>query len=216
MCQTLDRVASLHILVNLPADPLVCVAQTLSQAHTRRPPQHLLDESVVRIAASHALWPWNVLDWNLLPSDLHHHLSHSIHRDLLVGANVQRLLVVRYHEPEDALNGVIDVAERARLLPVAPHFKFCGRGHALAAEGSRCLLATAFPRAKGTIDVVEAADACLHAEVGVVVHQQLLSHELLQAVGVLRLRRPSVILFEAAGAVQILVDLLVLRVDAGR
>ncbi len=44
------------------------------------------------------------------------------------------------------------------------------------------------PGAEGSVDVVEASDARLHAKVGAVVLRQLLGRQLLQAVRVLRLR----------------------------
>eukprot|EP00964_Phaeocystis_antarctica_P082131 scaffold51468_cov56-Phaeocystis_antarctica.AAC.3 len=62
--------------------------------------------------------------------------------------------------------------------------------------------------------MVKVADAHLHAEVGVVVHEELLGHQLLQAVGVLRLRGPRVVLLEARRAAEVLVGLLRLGVYA--
>lgn len=57
----------------------------------------------------------------------------------------------------------------------------------LAAESSRGLLPATLPGAVGAVDVVEASHAALDAEVGVVVLAQLLSDQLLQAIGILRL-----------------------------
>ena len=58
----------------------------------------------------------------------------------------------------------------------------------LSAESSGSLLAASLPCAIGSVDVVEACDPALDAEVLVVVHGELLRSELLQTVGVLRLR----------------------------
>lgn len=55
----------------------------------------------------------------------------------------------------------------------------------LAAEGRGSLLAATLPGAVGAVDVVEAGNATLDAEVLVVVLAQLLSGELLQAIGIL-------------------------------
>merc|ERR1719198_166323 len=101
-------------------------------------------------------------------------------------------------------------------MAVAPHLELGRRGDGLAREGGGRLLAAALPRAVRAVDVVEAADAALHAEVLVVVHQQLLRHQLLEAVRVLRLRGPRVVLLEAARALEVLLELLVLGVDARR
>ena len=49
----------------------------------------------------------------------------------------------------------------------------------------------------------------------VIVHQELLRHQLLQTVGILRLCGPGIVLLEAGGAIEGLVELLVLGVDAG-
>jgi hypothetical protein len=57
----------------------------------------------------------------------------------------------------------------------------------LAAEGSRCFLAATLPCAVGSIDVVEARDTTVDAEVVVVVLVQLLRAQLLQTIRVLRL-----------------------------
>mmetsp|Transcript_6227 Transcript_6227/g.20641 ORF Transcript_6227/g.20641 Transcript_6227/m.20641 type:complete len:219 (+) Transcript_6227:424-1080(+) len=157
-----------------------------------------------------------MVDRQLLVADLHDHLGHLVHGDLLVRANVERLLVVGHHQPDDALDGVVNVAEGARLLPVAPHLELARRCDALAAKCGGRLFAPSLPRAERAVDVVEAADARLHAKVGVIVHEQLLGHQLLEAVGVLRLRGPRVVLLEPARAVEVLGELLVLRVDAGR
>mmetsp|Transcript_18288 Transcript_18288/g.61458 ORF Transcript_18288/g.61458 Transcript_18288/m.61458 type:complete len:217 (-) Transcript_18288:489-1139(-) len=127
-----------------------------------------------------------MVDRQLLVADLHDHLGHLVHGDLLVRANVERLLVVGHHQPDDALDGVVNVAEGARLLPVAPHLELARRCDGLAAKCGGRLFAPSLPRAERAVDVVEAADARLHAKVGVIVHEQLLGHQLLEAVGVLQ------------------------------
>ena len=66
--------------------------------------------------------------------------------------------------PKDALDAIVNVTERTRLLPVAPHFELDLRGDAFAAECSRRLLATALPSAERAVDVVKASDAALKYE----------------------------------------------------
>ena len=70
--------------------------------------------------------------------------------------------IVGPHQPVDALDAVVDVAERARLLAVAPDLDLdvAGQlrdGH-LAADRRRRLLAAAVPGAERPEDVVEADD----------------------------------------------------------
>eukprot|EP00964_Phaeocystis_antarctica_P082132 scaffold51468_cov56-Phaeocystis_antarctica.AAC.4 len=156
--QRVERAAE---LLDLRRDPGVRVAEPLLEGGRRRPAQHLLDEGVVRVAAADALGAGDVLDGQRLAAKLEDKLGHLVHRDHLVRADVERLLVVRHHQPQDALHRVVDVAEGARLLAVAPHLELLLRGDRLAAEGGRRLLAAALPRAARAVDVVEAADARL-------------------------------------------------------
>lgn len=58
----------------------------------------------------------------------------------------------------------------------------------LSAKGGGGLLAAALPGAVGAVNVVEAGDAALDAEVLVVVHAQLLCGQLLQAIRILGLQ----------------------------
>jgi hypothetical protein len=87
------------------------------------------------------------------------HTCHAIHIDHFVAADVDWLLVVRAHQPQHTLHGIVDKAEAARLLAVAPHLKLLLTGNCLAAEGSWSLLASALPGAMRSVNVVEASDA---------------------------------------------------------
>ena len=101
----------------------------------RRVRRHLLDEGVVRVATADALGAGDVLDGQGLLAKLEDKLRHLVHGDHLVRADVKRLLVVGHHQPQDALDRIVDVAEGARLLAVAPHLELLLRGDRLAAEG---------------------------------------------------------------------------------
>merc|ERR1719454_1076727 len=212
--QRLDRVARILVLIDLNVDPVEGVLEALAQRGLRRPPKHLLDQRVVRVAAAHALGAGDVLDGQFATLKTEDDVGHLVHRDHLVGADVERLLVVGDHQSEDTLHAVVNVAEGARLHAIAPHLELLGRRDGFAAESSWRLLAAPLPRAAWAVDVVEAAEAALHAEVRIVVHQQLLGHQLLEAVRILGLSRPGVVLLEAGGTIQILTQLLALRVDA--
>src|SRR5690606_38227925 len=114
----------------------------------------------------------------------------------LVAADVDRLADVAGHEPQRALEAVVDVGEAARLLAVAPDLDGVvagehGGGH-LAADGGRGLLAPALPGAEGSVDVVVAGDPSLEAEVLVEVPGHALAEQLLPAVAVLGVGRVGV------------------------
>mmetsp|Transcript_17233 Transcript_17233/g.50061 ORF Transcript_17233/g.50061 Transcript_17233/m.50061 type:complete len:245 (+) Transcript_17233:449-1183(+) len=200
-----------ELALELALDPHVGALEPVLEGDAWAPAEHLLDEGVVRVAAAHALGPRDVLDGELLALEGERHRRHVVHGDHLVRADVERLGVVRHHQADDALHGVVHVAEGAGLLAVAPHLELRGGREGLAAEGSGRLLPAALPRALRPVDVVKAADAALHAKVLRVVHEQLLGDQLLEAVGVLGLRGPRVVLLEGH---DVLLELLELGVDA--
>mmetsp|Transcript_8562 Transcript_8562/g.21288 ORF Transcript_8562/g.21288 Transcript_8562/m.21288 type:complete len:419 (+) Transcript_8562:572-1828(+) len=201
-----------ELLIDLALDPEVGGLEAVGQSDLGGPSEHLAAQVVVGVAAADALGPRNVVDLELLVLEGHDELRHVVHGDHLLGADVEGLGEVGEHELDDAVDGVVDVAERACLLAVAPHLELRLRGDALAAEGGGGLLAAALPGAEGPVDVVEAADAGLHAEVLAVVDGELLRGELLEAVGVLGLCRPGVGLLEAR---VVGLELGALGVDAG-
>ena len=105
----------------------------------------------------------------------------------LCAAKVQGFLEVRLCDAKDSLHAVINEGEAAGLLAVTPHLNLVSGSENLAAEGRRGLLASALPGSVRTVDVVEAGNPDIDAEVRPVVLAQLLGGQLLQTVGVLRL-----------------------------
>lgn len=201
------------LLLNAGGDPLHGELKARLEVNAGGPAEHLLDEGVVGVAATDTLGAGDVLVLEGLAGELNADVGHLVHADHLVGAKVDGLLEVRVHEAEDTLNTVIDVHEGAGLLTVAPDLELLGGGESLTAEGGGGLLATTGPGTVGAVDVVEAGDADLEAEVTAVVHGELLRGELLEAVGILGLGRPGVLLLEAG---VLLVLLLGLVVHTGR
>mmetsp|Transcript_39068 Transcript_39068/g.91253 ORF Transcript_39068/g.91253 Transcript_39068/m.91253 type:complete len:414 (+) Transcript_39068:194-1435(+) len=206
-------------LLDLVQDPWGRLLEALLKGDARRPPKHLLDEIIVAVASTHSLGARNVLDWHLalapkVPTDAHGHISHLVHRDHLIRPDVERLLVVARHDPQQALDCVVNVTERPCLVAVTPHLKLFGGGESLAEEGSGSLLAATVPGTVGTVDVVKADDAELDlGKVNSVPAAALLRDKLLETVGILRVRGPGVRLLKARVRG---VELLVLGVDAGR
>ena len=104
------------------------------------------------------------------------------------------------HDAVDAVEAVVDVAERAGLLAVAPdldaHVAAVLGLEDLAAHRGGRLLATAEPGAVGTVDVVEAGDVGLQAALRPVLLAEHLADELLPAVAALGHGRIGVGLLE--------------------
>ena len=144
-------------------------------------------------------------------------LGELVDREHPVLAEIERLAVVGAHQAVDALDAVVDVAERAGLLAVSPDLDLGVAGQLgdgdLAAQGGRGLLAAAVPGAERAEDVVEADGAGVEPVVLAVVLAEALDDELFPAVGVLGLGGIGVFL---AQRLDVGVGLEVLGVDAGR
>ena len=170
---------------------------------------------VVGVATTDAFRAVNVLDRERLLGDLHDDRGQLVDADHALGAEVQRLVVIGVHQPVDALDAVVDVAERPRLLAVAPHLdrRAVIRERHLPAQRRRRLLAPAVVGAARPVDVVEPHDPRLERELRRVVPAQQLAEQLLPAVGILRGRRERVLLAEPG---DVRAKLQVLGIDARR
>src|SRR5262249_26099534 len=109
-------------LDQLAADPLVGPLEALLEANDGLPSEHRSQQRVVAVASPHALRLGQVvLLLDALARDLRHDVDELVDRDHAVLAEVERPAEVRPHQAINALDAVVDVAVRARLLPVAPH-----------------------------------------------------------------------------------------------
>src|SRR6266536_6631537 len=152
---------------DLLVDPSVRLVQTLPQSDPGLPAEHPADAGVVGVATAHALRSSAVAQREVgLAGDLDDRLRQLVDGDQLACPDVERLPVVRPHQAVDALDAVVDVAERAGLPAVPPDLDLVaglGQGD-LAAHGRRSLLAAAVIGAVRPVDVVEARDPGHHPE----------------------------------------------------
>src|SRR5918999_2207280 len=180
-----ERPPRRHLLL----DPAVGRLEPLAERDRRLPSQHLTQPAIVGVTAANALGAVDVPQRDaVLARYVDDHPGKLVDRHHLVAAEIERLPVVRLHEPVDPLDAVIDVAERPRLLTVAPDLDLPARvdcGH-LPAQGRRHLLAAAVVGPVWPVDVVKANNSSLEAELAGVVLAQALGDELFPAVGVLR------------------------------
>lgn len=77
--------------------------------------------------------------------------------------------------PEDALDALVNEGEGAGLFAVAPHLEVLAGCNSFSAESGRGLLTSALPGSVRAVDVVEAANSALHAEVFRVMLAKLLT-----------------------------------------
>ena len=137
---------------------------------------------------------------------------------MVTSSSVPRLsgtLVARVHEAKQALDAVVDIAERPGLLAVAPDLDrpaWLGHGH-LAAQRGRSLLASTLVGSERAVDVVEPHDPDIEVGFLGVVGAGLLGDELLPAVRVLGLGRKGVLFLQRE---DVGVGLPILGIDAGR
>src|SRR6185503_9183367 len=206
-----------ELLLDLLLDPAIGLPDALFEAHLRLPAEHPPQPRVVGVAAAHALRAGDVALTQRDAGNLADDVGELVDRDQPIRTEIQRLAVVRCHQPLDALEAVADVAERSRLLAVAPDVDLALAGQLrrrhLAAHRRRRLLASAVPGAERTVDVVEAHDARLDPVVLTVMRAEPLCDQLLPAVGVLRLGRVGVFFLQRRHRG---FGLLVLGVDARR
>ena len=205
-----------HAAGHLLLDPSIGGAEPVAEGRRRFPSEDLTQQRIVGVASPHSLRTRYVLRADVpLAGHLDDEVCQLVDGHHLVGAEVERLGVVGLHDAVDALDAVVDVAERPRLLPVAPDLDAAavlGERH-LAAERRRSLLPAAVVRAERPVDVVEPDGAGLHRVLVGVVGAQQLGEQLLPPVGVLGLGRVGVALLQRH---HVGLGLPVLGIDAGR
>mmetsp|Transcript_22514 Transcript_22514/g.73858 ORF Transcript_22514/g.73858 Transcript_22514/m.73858 type:complete len:367 (-) Transcript_22514:147-1247(-) len=216
----LGHVDALRLIsLDLLEDPWCSLGQPVLERDTRSPSNNLLDEIVIAVTSAHSLRSGDVVDGQLpltdskRRSDVHGHVRHVVHRDHLVGSDVEGLLVVGSHHAVQSLNSIVDVAEASCLLAISPHLELLRSSKRLTQEGSWRLLASSLPGSVRTVDVVEAHDTELDlGVVDAVPPAAFLRGKFLKAVGILGMSWPGVLLTETRVC---RIQLLVLRVDAG-
>src|SRR5680860_957706 len=175
--------------LKLLVDPAVGEGEAVLKHGCWLPSEHLSQQAVVGIAAAHTLRSVDVLEADVgLTGNFRDDPRKLIDAHHPVGSQVQRVGVAGLHQAVNALDAVIDIAERTGLLAVTPDLDLPAlfRRSNLAADGGRGLLPSAVVGAVGAVDVVE-ADRPRHEPVLLsVVLAELLGDQLLPPVCVLR------------------------------
>src|SRR5579862_5440356 len=106
--------------------------------------------------------------------------------------------MLRPHQPANAFDAIVDVAIRARLRAITPHFDLTAIGGEgdFAANSGWGFFAAAIVGAEWTEDVVEAGDASFQAEVFGVMSALALAEELLPAIAIFGISGIRVFFFE--------------------
>src|SRR5436309_10878092 len=110
----------LQLFGNLRFNPVVGPLDALFERDLRLPPEHLTQPIVVRVAPAHAL---RTGDMTLLDRDARDscdQIRQLVDANQPVLTEVDRLLIAGLHQQTQALDAIVDVAEGARLLAVAP------------------------------------------------------------------------------------------------
>jgi len=199
------------LVFDLNLDPIASLLQTVGQRDGRSPTQDLFDQSVVTVSSANSFRSRNMFDGDVFSSEAEGEFGHIVHRDHLVGAEVEGLRVIGTHDPQDSFDAVVDETERSGLKTISPHLELFFGDEGFSAEGSRGLLSPSLPGSLWAIDVMEPGDSNLDTEVLLVMHGQFLGDEFLETICVLGLGGPSVDLLQSRA---ILVQLLALGVDA--
>ena len=152
-----------EFLLHLLLDPAVGLADAFLERDPRLLTEHSAQPRVVGVASAHALRAGDVPLAQRDAGDLADDVGELVDRDQPILSEIQRLAVVGRHQPLDPFEAVADIAERSRLLAVAPDIDLALAGelrrrHLVAHRGRR-LLAPPVPRPERPVDVVEADDA---------------------------------------------------------
>src|SRR5262249_10618349 len=96
-------------LAYLLLDPRVRPCETFFEGNARFPVQNSAQARVVRIAAAHTLWSVDVLLGDVDACTLRDDVGQSVHRDHAVLPEVDRCGMVRFHEPHQSFDAIVDV-----------------------------------------------------------------------------------------------------------
>src|SRR6202000_518845 len=111
----------------LRGDPVVGWNDSFPQHDPRLPLQHRAQPRIVTVPAADALRLGKVVrQRDLLPGCSDHDFGKLVDSDQFVGAEIERLFVLRPHDAMDALDAVVDIHERTGLLAVAPYVDLAG------------------------------------------------------------------------------------------
>src|ERR1039457_6569749 len=170
---------------NLGSNPLVCNGQSLLQPDGGFPTQDFTQTSIVAVPTTYALRSTQVVSLpDLFASDPRHHVDQFINRYEFIRSQIERVVVVGSHHPDQSFHTIIHVHEGACLRAITPHFDLAvilGESH-LATDGGWRLFLAAFVRAQRPVDIVKGDDPRLQAVVFVVVTAELLGKEFLPTV----------------------------------
>src|SRR4030095_15180920 len=106
---------------HLLEDPVVGVPHAVLEPYRRCPPKLLSDARVVAVAAAHALRRVELVSARQLQTgDVFNEVDQLIDGDELLAPDVERFGDSAVHQPQRALETIVDVGEAARLFAVAP------------------------------------------------------------------------------------------------
>src|SRR5205823_3203570 len=136
---------------DLRLDPGIRACEPLFQADLWLPAEDIAQTRIIGVAATHSHWAGHVLLDDAYAGNVGDEICELVNRDEAILTEVEWLCTIRPHQPINALEAIIDIAERTRLLTIPPDLHLALttelRSGDLAAEGSGCFLATALPRA---------------------------------------------------------------------
>src|SRR5436309_11196029 len=109
-----------ELLTHLRLDPRIRARQAGLERNPRLPAQHLAQPRVVGVAPAYALRTGDVPFRERHAGRRADEVGQMIDRHEPVLAEIERVVISGRHHAREAVEAVVDVAERARLLAVAP------------------------------------------------------------------------------------------------
>src|SRR5678815_1196552 len=183
-----------HVLL----DPRIGKSEALLEGNLWFPTKDLAQPGIVGVPPAHPLRTRHMFLDDGNAGYTGDEIGKVVDRDETVLPKIQRFVIIGAHQPEDALDAIVDITKRARLLTVTPDLDLVVarqlRDGDLAAQGRRCLLATTVPRAQRPEDVVEAHGSRFDAVVVAVVSAEPFGDEFLPPICILWCRRIRVFL----------------------